>query len=223
MTGWLFVGLLGGLIGLDATSFPQVMVSRPIIAGTLTGAVFGRPMEGLAIGFVLEAFALLVLPIGAARYPESGTATVAATSAYLAVAPAGLHPGMLALVVAFGLAWEWVGGETVVLLRRGNGQIMVEAGGVAARDLERRHLTAMALDFVRGGVVAVTGGLIASGLLQIVGSLWGLGSRSTLAVLAVLTAAMVGTAVPLFGGIRARRFALILGLGVGLVMAVVLP
>lgn len=223
MISWLVVALLGGLVGLDATSFPQAMICRPIIAGPLTGFVFGRPMEGLIIGFILEAYSLLVLPIGAARYPESGTATVAATSAYLVVAPAALNPGMLALVVAFALGWEWVGGETVVLLRRGNGQILLEEGGVTGRELEGRHLTAMTLDFIRGAVVAASGGLIASGLLRLVAPAWNLAEGATMAALAVLTAAMIGTAVPLFGGIRARRFTLAAGLGVGFLLALVLP
>ncbi len=223
MTSWIVVALLGGLVGLDTTSFPQAMICRPIIAGPLTGAVFGRPVEGLVIGFILEAYSLLVLPVGASRYPESGTATVAATSAYLAVAPPGLDPGLLALVVVFALGWEWVGGETVVLLRRGNGQILVEEAGVTGRELERRHLAAMTLDFVRGGVVAGSGGLIASGLLQIVAPAWDLAEAATMTALAVLTAAMIGTAVPLFGGIRARRYTLAAGIGVGFILALVLP
>lgn len=222
MTSWLIVGVLGGLVGLDTTSFPQVMISRPLVAGALTGAVFGRPMEGVAVGFVMEAFSLLVLPIGASRYPESGTATVAAASAYIAVAPAAFDPGILALVVAFALGWEWVGGVTVVLLRRSNGRILLEDDGVSGRELERRHLTAMTLDFVRGGVVAATGGLIAAGLLQLVGPFWELNGWSTMAVLAVLTAGMIGTAVPLFGGIRARRYALAIGLVVGLALGTLL-
>lgn len=224
MTSWLLVAVLGGLVGLDTTSFPQAMISRPLVAGTLTGALFGRPMEGLAVGFVLEAFSLLILPIGAARYPEGGTATVAATSAYLAVTtPAGLSPGALALVVAFALGWEWVGGESVVLLRRTNGQILLKQEGVSGRALERRHLTAMALDFVRGGVVSAGGGVIAAGVLEVVAPLWDLNEGSTMAVLAVLTAAMIGTAVPIFGGIRARRTALATGMIVGLVLASLLP
>lgn len=222
MTSWVIVAVLGGIVGLDTTSFPQAMVSRPLVAGTLTGAVFGRPVEGLAVGFVLEAFSLLILPIGAARYPETGTATVAATSAYLAATPAGLSPGALALVVAFALGWEWVGGESVVLLRRTNGQIVLRRAGVPDRALERRHLAAMALDFGRGAVITVAGGLIATGVLNVVAPLWDLSARGTMAVLAVLTAAMIGTAVPIFGGIRARRTALATGVIVGLALAALL-
>lgn len=223
MSGWMTVAVLGGLVGLDTTSFPQAMISRPLVAGTLTGAALGDPMAGLAVGFIMETFALLVLPIGAARYPESGTATVAAVGAYVAVAGTPLAPGALALAVGFGLAWEWVAGETVVLLRRQNGRLLLRQGGVAARRLERLHLTAMGADFVRGAVVAASGATIAAALLRLAAPLWGLDGGSTMAVLAVLTAAMIGTAVPVFGGLRARRLALAAGVGVGVAVAIAIP
>lgn len=219
---WIAVAVLGGFVGLDATSFPQVMISRPIVTGALTGALFGRPAEGLVIGFVMEAFALIILPVGAARYPESGTATVAATSAYMHVAAPGLAPGIVALAVALGLGWEWLAGVTVVLHRRSNGRILLRQGGVPARQLERRHLAAMTMDFVRGATVSLSGGLLGYGLLALAAPLWGLPPEPTLAVLAVLAAAMVGTAVPLFGGVRARKVALAAGIGVGLVLALAL-
>lgn len=223
MTSWFAVALLGGLVGLDTTSFPQAMFSRPLVAGALTGAIFGRPTEGLIVGFIMEAYSLLVLPIGASRYPESGTATVAATSAYLVTTPAAFEPGTLTMVVGFALAWEWVGGGTVVVLRRTNGRILRAGVGTTARQLERGHVAAMALDFARGGVVAVTGGLIAAGLLRLAAPVWALGPGTTMAALAVLTAAMIGTAVPLFGGVRARRLTLVIGLGFGFILATVLP
>ena len=221
MTSWFVVAAIGGFVGLDTTSFPQMMVSRPLVAGTVTGAVLGRPVAGLTVGFILEAFSLLVLPVGASRYPESGTATVAATAAYIAVAPAALAPGVLVLVLAFALAWEWVGGQSVVLLRRANGKLLLKQEGVPARQLEHRHLSAMGLDFVRGAVVAAGGGLIAAALARWAAPLWDLDPRSTMAVLAVLTATMIGTAVPIFGGIRARRYALLLGLVAGVALTLV--
>lgn len=223
MSGWVAVAALGGLVGLDTTSFPQMMISRPLVAGTLTGAVLGDPMAGLAVGFIMEAFALLVLPIGAARYPESGTATVAAVAAYLTVAGTPLVPGALALAVGFGVAWEWAAGETVVLLRRQNGRLLRRHEGVPARRLERLHLTAMSLDFARGAVVAAAGGLIAAALLGLAAPLWGLADGSTMALLALVTATMIGTAVPVFGGLRARRLALALGVAVGVGLAIAVP
>ena len=64
---WWSVGLLGGLVGLDATSFPQFMFSRPLIAGTLAGLLFGQPAEGMLIGALIEIFDLAILPVQ--RFP----------------------------------------------------------------------------------------------------------------------------------------------------------
>lgn len=222
MTEWLVVGLIGGLIGLDATSFPQVMISRPIVAGTITGTVFGRPVEGMIVGFIMEAFSLITLPIGAAKYPESGTATVAAVGAYLAAVPTGPVPGFMVLAVAFALGWEWLAGETVSLQRRSNGQILAAYGAMAATALERRHLAAMSVDLVRGGVLAATGGVIGWSLLRSLGGYWALSESFTVATLMVLTATMVGTTLPLFGGARARAGSWAVGLGVGFLLVVVL-
>ena len=222
MTGWLGVALLGGVVGLDATSFPQVMVSRPLIAGALTGALFGRPVEGLVIGFMLEVFSLVILPIGAARYPESGTAAVAATGAYMAAVPAGLEPASLALVLAFGLAWEHLAGETVVLQRRSNGRMLIGRGAIAAEQLERRHLVAMTVDLVRGAVISTGGALLGYGILRLAAPLWDLGEEPTLAALGILVAGMLGTSIPMFGGFRARKLAVVAGLATGALLAVVL-
>jgi len=35
------IAILGGVIGLDVVSFPQAMISRPIVAATLGGAFVG--------------------------------------------------------------------------------------------------------------------------------------------------------------------------------------
>lgn len=217
---WIAVALLGGVVGLDSTSFPQVMISRPLVAGAMTGALFGRPGEGVMVGLLMELFSLIVLPIGAARYPESGTATVAATSAYLAVAPAGIDGGALVLVLLFGLLWERLAGLTVVLQRRSNGQLLTRTGTVTAEQLERRHLGAMTIDFIRGGVVSATGGMIGFGLVRLLAPAWGLEPGIVFAALAVISAGLVGTAVPLFGGWRPRKWSLAAGLGFGLLVAV---
>lgn len=222
MTAWLMVGLLGGLVGLDATAFPQAMLSRPLVAGTLTGAIFGRPLEGAILGFVMEAFALITLPIGASTYPESGTATVAATAAYLAAVDGGLAPGMIVVALAFALGWERLAGGTVVLQRRNNGQILIRGGALDSRRLERRHLTAMTTDFVRGGVVAASGGVIGHALLRLVDGRWGLPETTTWGAVTVLVATMIGTMLPLFGGARLRRLAWMVGLAVGLALTVAL-
>ncbi len=59
------VGLLGGLLTLDRTAVPQIMLSRPIVAATLTGCILGDPLHGLVAGFLLELLWLGELPVGA--------------------------------------------------------------------------------------------------------------------------------------------------------------
>src|SRR5476649_754920 len=109
--------LLGALLGLDVVSFPQAMVSRPIVAATLAGVVAGRPMSGLVAGAALELIALETLPFGASRYPEWGSASVVGGAIYAS------HPGPTsgaAITVAMhcALATTWVGGWTMVKLRQ---------------------------------------------------------------------------------------------------------
>ncbi len=222
MTGWLGVALWGGIVGSDSTSFPQVMVSRPLVAGAVTGLIFGRPLEGAVVGFLVEVFSLTTLPIGAARYPESGTATVAAAAAYSAVAPAGLDPGYLVLALAFALAWERLGSVTVVLQRRANGRMLIRATAMAAGKLERRHLAAMTLDFLRGAALCLLGGLSGALLIGLVGPLWGLDSGPTAALLAVLAAAMVGTSLPLFSGPVKNWLPVLAGAAAGILVAMAL-
>ncbi|HEX7090497.1 MAG TPA: PTS sugar transporter subunit IIC [Longimicrobiales bacterium] len=208
------VALWGGLVGLDAASFPQVMISRPLVAATVAGLIAGRPADGLVLGIVLEAFALLTLPVGAARYPESGTAAVAATAAYLAAAPAGVEPALLLAAVVFALAWERVGGGSVHLQRRVNERLIVGWTGSRRRpdrELERRHLVAMGLDYLRGAAISAGGAWIGALGLQWIGPRWGFGTVPPVGLLIVATAAVIAALFHLFGGWSQRRLAFLLG------------
>jgi PTS system mannose-specific IIC component len=212
---WVWIAGIGGIVGLDATSFPQAMISRPLVAAALAGVALGRPVEGVAIGVILELFALVILPIGAARYPEAGTASVAASGAYAMTAGGEVAPDLLLLAIIFGLAWEHLAGASVRLLRQWNEWIVADAprrGVVSAARLERLHLAAMAIDLARGGVVSVVGAALGAWLLRGVHPLWAMPGGVVLGVLAVSGAAMLGAALPLFGGWQARRIAFVLGI-----------
>lgn len=218
---WVVVGLWGGVVGLDVTSFSQCMISRPLVAASLTGLLLGHPVAGALLGLIFEAFALTILPIGAARYPEAGPATVAATAAYVEAAGSGVDGALLLLAVVLGLVWERVGGASVYLLRRVDERFATAAGtgvGGIDREVERRHLAAMVLDFVRAGTVAVVGGVVGAALLRVLGSWWALGESLPLAVLGVAGAAMLGAALSLFGGWAERRVAFAAGLLCGLAL-----
>jgi PTS system mannose-specific IIC component len=217
---WVAVGAFGGLVGLDATSFAQTMISRPLIAATITGVMFGRPAEALFLGSMLELFALVILPVGAARYPESGTAAVAATAAYMSATPI-LSPAVALLAVLFSLLWEHVGGVTVFWSRRFNENFVrldASAGRSPDRSLERRHQIAVILDFVRAFAVTMVGVLAGSLALRGLAQLWSLDAIVAPAILSIGIVCMVAAALPLFGGLRAQKVAFSIGLLCGLII-----
>jgi PTS system mannose-specific IIC component len=114
----LAVALLGSVIGLDVVSFPQAMLSRPVVASTLAGALVGNATQGLVIGAVLELFALETLPVGASRYPEGGSAAVIGGALFAVHAPD--RPGALALATLAALLAAWIGGYSMILVRKLN-------------------------------------------------------------------------------------------------------
>jgi mannose/fructose/N-acetylgalactosamine-specific phosphotransferase system component IIC len=198
-------------VGLDATAFPQMMFSRPLIAGAITGALLGQPVQGVMIGAILEVFDVAILPIGAARYPEGGPAAIAAATAYIGSTGS---PGALLLAAVFGLVWERVAGMTVVFARRANEAFLVrEAHGVPDHLLvERRHSLAMILDFLRGAFVTVAGIAMGSVLVARLEPLWPIGSAATLGAIVVAGTLVLGGTLTVFGGWVERRKVFLLGL-----------
>ncbi|AJF06987.1 PTS sugar transporter subunit IIC [Geoalkalibacter subterraneus] len=83
--------LIAVVLGLDRTAAFQLMISRPIVAGPLTGFVLGDAWVGLQIGALVELLWLGRLPVGAAIPPDDTQVTVAAT--VLSVAAASRFDG----------------------------------------------------------------------------------------------------------------------------------
>jgi len=191
--------LLGGVVAVDGTSFGQFMLSRPLVAATLAGAAMGNPIQGAVLGMILEAFHLGVLPVGAARYPEGGPAAVAGSVTY-ATLPAA--PGTLLLTVLAVLFFEWIGGETVRYLRQANTKLIPVGPGslLDARGLERRHLAAIGLDFLRGVMLVAVGALTIGGFVSLTSEHWGLSDAWTRLALLATVAAMLASAVRIVGG-----------------------
>lgn len=218
---WFWLALIGGVVGLDATSVPQVMISRPLVAGILGGLAAGRPGAGMVFGAILEAFHLAVLPIGAARYPEAGTAAVAASFAFIA-AGAGPEPVALLLTLGFALVWGRVAAATVDVERRINERLVrgvdpdLEAG-----EVERRHLFAMSVDFARGGVVTVAGAALGWLLIGTVLSIARFRPEVAQGGLAILLCGATAGALTVFGGFSERRLSFIAGVAVGILILLI--
>lgn len=203
-------------MAVDGTSVGQFMVSRPLVAATLAGAVVGDPLAGLAVGVVLELFHLAVLPVGAARYPEGGPAAVVAGSLYGA---AETVPGALLMAVAFALAWEWVGGETLRVMRQVNVRLVAGPKGSARHDhLQLRHVAAIGLDFFRGMLVVGVGLLCLSTLLVASSGHWSLDAEVSRLAVAGVTVGLLAATLGIFPG-RPRIFAA--GVAMGLLFVLV--
>jgi PTS system mannose-specific IIC component len=73
------------LTGLDRVALIQFMISRPLVAATLTGWVLGNPLVGMEIGMLLELLWLGRLPVGAAIPPDDTQVAVGATVLALSI------------------------------------------------------------------------------------------------------------------------------------------
>ena len=62
MTELLPLTLLGAVLGLDVVSFPQAMLSRPIVSATLAGALVGEPAPSFVMSSVASSQSLPQVP-----------------------------------------------------------------------------------------------------------------------------------------------------------------
>lgn len=191
------IALLGAVLGLDVVSFPQAMVSRPIVAATLAGAFIGHPPAGLLIGVVLELIALDTLPFGASRYPEWGSAGVVG-GALFAAQPPGM-PGALPASLLAALLTASISGWSMVVLRRTiatrleRTRDFIEAGSREA--LLGLHLSGMTMDLLRGALVTTLGMIVFSPLVAAIVAIWGSESAPSRAVVVVIAAIVAGGAL----------------------------
>jgi mannose/fructose/N-acetylgalactosamine-specific phosphotransferase system component IIC len=208
---------LGGFLALDATSVGQFMVSRPLVAGMLTGWWLGDPRLGLEIGAILELFHLAGVPAGGFRVPESGPASVVAVA--VSSAAGGLEGLGLGLVA--GLAVSEVGGLTVGYQRHLVARFFgaIEAGSVTAAKLSAAHLSCVLLDFVRGVAVTASGLVLGQWLSSIFATRWPLSYEATVALVLVGAAVHLGALLKGFGGWTNRRAVFLVGLVAGIVGA----
>lgn len=118
-------GLFGGLLALERRAFLQAMLSRPLVAATLTGALVDDVTSGLFVGMVLELFFLGSASLGAA-VPHNDTLAATGTAAGAAALSAGYGESTpaiwaLALLVFAGLGP--VGRKIDRLLDRHSGRL----------------------------------------------------------------------------------------------------
>ena len=191
------IALLGGLLGLDVVSFPQAMISRPIVASTLAGAFIGHPESGLLIGVVLELIALDTLPFGASRYPEWGSASVVGGALFSAQThgmPGALPASILAALLTASISsWSMVVLRRLIARRLEQTRDRIEDGSRGA--LLSLHLQGMTFDLLRGALVTTIAMMVFSPIVRAIVATWGSESIYSRAVVVVVAAIVAGGAL----------------------------
>lgn len=208
---------LGGLLALDATSVGQFMVSRPLVAGALTGWLVGDPALGVTVGAILELYLLVSFPTGGSRFPEGATATVVAVASAAGASGAGALP----LGIALGLVWGQLGGASITLLRQANSMLIPEPDDrpKGPRRLVVSHLEAVGLDYLRGAVVTLSGVLVGRLALGLLAASWPIPARASLGLLLVGGSVSAGVLLHDLGGFRLRKALFVGGMALGLIGA----
>lgn len=221
------LALIAGVVGLDVVSFPQAMISRPIVAATIGGAFAGVPIAGLICGAVLECLALEALPVGASRYPEWGSASVAAGAIAAGGAPGGVFPnaGALAVSVAVGIGAAWLGGWTMVkhrqLIARFARPRLDQLAAGSRNTVVGLQVFGMTADLARGALLGATAFLIGVPVAEAVHANWTLPENVSRAVVITCVAGVAAAAVwKDFHAISGTRRLFLAALAVGTALVV---
>jgi PTS system mannose-specific IIC component len=220
----LVLALLGGVLGLDTVSFPQAMLSRPIVGATVAGALVGQPLPGLLAGATLELFAVETLPFGASRYPEWGSASV--VGGVLAGSGVSLDAGRLSTAVLATLVMAWLGGWSMVQVRRVNAVLARRRHDAVAQGGRRTvlglQLAGLTADLTRGILLTAVGLAVFVPLQTTVLQSWAGSAELSRAVVAATAGAVaLGAAYKLFHAVPGFWWQFLLGLGAGLVVVTV--
>lgn len=218
----MILSLLGGVLSLDTVSFPQAMLSRPIVGATLAGAILGDPWAGLLVGATLELFAVETLPFGASRYPEWGSAAVIGGALY-AKASYGFEAGRLTTTVLAALAMAWIGGWSMVQLRKLNAHWARSRHDAVASG--SRHtviglqVAGLGADLVRGIILTASGLVVFAPLQTLTLQSWASGAPLSRAVVAGAAGAVsLGATWKLFHAVPGFRWQFLFGLAAGLIV-----
>jgi PTS system mannose-specific IIC component len=154
----MMVSLAGGILCLDRI-FPQVMISRPVVAGPLVGWILNDPYTGFLCGALIELLWIDRLPIGTYIPPNDTITTVIITAAAII---AGSHlgqPSRELTVLAFlplGYAGQQLDTWMIRLNDRSAKSAVSLADSADVRGIERLHLQALGRSFVLSVVVICT-------------------------------------------------------------------
>ena len=217
------IALLGGFLGMDVVTFPQAMISRPIVASTVAGAFIGNATAGLVMGAVLELLALEMLPFGASRYPDWGSASVVGGALY--ASHSGQPAGALAAGLFAALVTALLSGRSMVWLRRLNASLATRKREELARGSRDAviglQLFGLSADLLRGACVTLIAMFVFSPLMLAIVGTWRVDATYSRAVVVAMVAAVSAGAIwKIFHNVARARLLFLAGLVAGFAILV---
>jgi mannose/fructose/N-acetylgalactosamine-specific phosphotransferase system component IIC len=160
-SGWTL--LAGAALALDDAAGVSLLISEPVFAGALFGALTGRFAAGVAAGALLQCLSLVTLRVGGARTPEGWLGAAAAVAALQQDVPLGgmawLSAPSLTGPVATGIIFALLGRALRDVQRHAvafyaGGAIDRASAGDASR-AARLHAAAIVAHAARGAVAVL--------------------------------------------------------------------
>ena len=180
----MVLALIGGVVSMDATSGPQVMVSEPLVSCTLLGLLFGAPQTGILLGVLFQLLWLDYMPLGAVRFTDHNMAAFIATASLLkawsayGVGEDALRAGIIPAVL-FGVLVGYLGLQATGYIWRRNDRVgdelvrKIQDGGTPG--VAAAHLAGIGVFFLKGALMTllfVPAGAVVCGLVSRLPAAW---------------------------------------------------
>ena len=156
--------IMAGIVAMDTTGGPQLLVSEPVVSCYIVGVLLGAPHTGLLMGLMFQLLSLRYLPLGAARLHDGNMGAFVATAGLLYAITRYNFVGtyetaMIVPALLFGDFAGYIGKLLTNAVRRLNGRRSVRLTGLVENGAEVSipawHFAGLGLSFLRGMVMAV--------------------------------------------------------------------
>ncbi len=170
METYILLLILAGIVALDTTGGPQMLLSEPVVSCSLAGFLFGDPETGFMIGTFFQLIWFGFLPLGAVKIPDVNMGALIAVASLLgAMDTFGLAGDAAQAAILPALVWGWIAGSIgsrlQTAVRRNNSRLSEHITGRIERgedvSVAPWHLLGMATSFTRG--IAMTAVLAPAG------------------------------------------------------------
>jgi len=155
---------IAGIVAMDTTSGPQVLISEPIVSCSLLGFLFGIPETGLTMGALFQLLWLGYMPLGAARLTDGNMGAYISTAGlFTAGRIFGLHDDIMKAVVIPAMLYSiivgYIGLRVTQSIRKLNGirndkmRQVLETGEEVS--IKWYHVKGIGSSLVRGMIMGV--------------------------------------------------------------------